>query len=111
MQDTQTGSGKEDEKGGEQNFYLPFFLHSFDVVHIFHSGVSPNYEKMMVKKTTNKKEPPQIKQRKCPALCLLLKLKHLSLFFPVLIVHLTRNLNLPPHQVSRWFFICLQFLI
>lgn len=67
MQDTQTGSGKEEEKGGEQNFYLPFFLHSFDVVHIFHSDVSPNYEKTMVKKATNKKEPPQNKHEKMPS--------------------------------------------
>lgn len=47
QQDTQTAIAKEEEKGGGRNWHLPFFLDSFDIVHVFHSGASPNYEKKM----------------------------------------------------------------
>lgn len=104
-QDTQTAIGKEEEKGGGGNWHLPFFLYSFDIVHVFHSGASPNYEKKMFKNKTKKTN-----QTKCPAHFTSFVAETLFIVL-VLIVHLTRNLNLLPHQDSRWFFVFLQFLI
>lgn len=103
MQDTQTQWGKEEKKGGEWNWYLPFFLHSFDVVHIFHSGVSANYEKTMVKKiTTQKRKTTQNQTEKMPSnfASFWSSNKHSSYFFPALIVHLTRNVNLHPPSLQ-----------
>lgn len=79
--------------------HLPFFLHSFDIVHVFHSGASPTYRKKMIKKK-------HTKQIQCLAFLPTSETVIHFLVLPVLTVNLPESRTSPPWpQVSRWFFV------